>query len=67
MSPPPLQSRDEKNPASQPHLIQGYPTILNTTGAQWKDAGLEEDGLKRGLSTYSEYELDGNGCLVGLR
>jgi hypothetical protein len=45
----------------------GYSTVLNEKEAQRKDEGLEEDGRKRGLLTYSEYGLHGNGCLAGLR
>lgn len=45
----------------------GYSTVLNEKEAQQKDEGLEEDGRKRGLRTYSEYGLHGNGCLAGLR
>ena len=63
----PFQSRGEKVPAPQPRLIPCYSTVLNENGTQWKDEGLEEDGQKRGLQTYSEYGLDGNGCLAGLR
>jgi hypothetical protein len=32
-----------------------------------KDTGLEKESGKRGLETYSEYGLHGNGCLAGLR
>jgi len=31
------------------------------------DGGLEEDGRKRGLQTYSEYGLHGNGWFAGSR
>jgi len=48
-------------------LIQGYPTVLNMKGARWEVTGIEEDGQKRGLQTYSENGLHGNGCLAGLR
>jgi len=40
---------------------------MNEKGAQWEDKGLEEDGQKRGLQTYSEYGLHGDGCLAGSR
>jgi hypothetical protein len=36
-------------------------------GAQWEDEGIEEHGPKRGLQTYSENGLHGDGHLAGLR
>ena len=41
--------------------------ILNEKGAQWEDKGKEKGGQKRGLQTYSENGLHGDGCLAGLR
>lgn len=41
--------------------------VLSEKEAQRKDEGREEDCRKRGLLTYSEYGLHGNGCLAGLR
>jgi len=40
--------------------------VFSGKGEKWKDTGTEKDSRKRGLETYSEYGLHGNGCLAGL-